>query len=218
VELPNQPGGAQAVMRARGGLLHHRQGARGNPASPAEPIRCFVDAGVPASVVNLVCGVPAEISEYLIPQPVIRKISFTGSTAVGKHLAALAGAHMKRARQWSWAAALRRACSMTPTSIPPANCSPPKNSATLARSASRRRALSDPAKGVRPIRGPVRRLCERVKVGRRAGAGHRDAAVGQYAARGGNGGVHRRRVRHRANVRADGNRIGNRATSSSRRC
>jgi succinate-semialdehyde dehydrogenase/glutarate-semialdehyde dehydrogenase len=60
-------------------------------------IRCFVDAGVPAGVVNLVYGVPAEISEYLIPHPVIRKISFTGSTAVGKHLAALAGAHMKRA-------------------------------------------------------------------------------------------------------------------------
>ena len=67
------------------------------PASPAELIRCFVDAGVPAGVVNLVYGVPAEISEYLIPHPVIRKISFTGSTAIGKHLAALAGAHMKRA-------------------------------------------------------------------------------------------------------------------------
>jgi succinate-semialdehyde dehydrogenase/glutarate-semialdehyde dehydrogenase len=67
------------------------------PASPAELIRCFVDAGVPAGVVNLVYGVPAEISEYLIPHSVIRKISFTGSTAVGKHLAALAGAHMKRA-------------------------------------------------------------------------------------------------------------------------
>ncbi|MBW4092706.1 MAG: NAD-dependent succinate-semialdehyde dehydrogenase [Proteobacteria bacterium] len=67
------------------------------PASPAELIRCFVDAGVPAGVVNLVYGVPAEISEYLIPHPVIRKISFTGSTAIGKQLAALAGAHMKRA-------------------------------------------------------------------------------------------------------------------------
>ena len=67
------------------------------PASPAELIRCFVDAGVPAGVVNLVYGVPAEISEYLIPHPVIRKISFTGSTVVGKQLAALAGAHMKRA-------------------------------------------------------------------------------------------------------------------------
>lgn len=66
------------------------------PASPAELIRCFADAGVPAGVVNLVYGVPAEISEYLIPHPVIRKISFTGSTVVGKQLAALAGAHMKR--------------------------------------------------------------------------------------------------------------------------
>jgi succinate-semialdehyde dehydrogenase/glutarate-semialdehyde dehydrogenase len=67
------------------------------PASPSELIRAFVDAGVPAGVVNLVYGVPAEISEYLIAHPIIRKISFTGSTPVGKHLAALAGKHMKRA-------------------------------------------------------------------------------------------------------------------------
>ena len=66
------------------------------PASPAELIRAFVDAGVPAGVVNLVYGVPAEISEYLIPHPVIRKVTFTGSTPVGKQLAALAGLHMKR--------------------------------------------------------------------------------------------------------------------------
>ena len=67
------------------------------PASPAELLRTFVDAGVPAGVVNLVYGIPAEISEYLIPHPVIRKISFTGSTVVGKQLAALAGKYMKRA-------------------------------------------------------------------------------------------------------------------------
>ena len=66
------------------------------PASPAELIRTFVDAGVPAGVINLVYGVPAEISEYLIPHPTIRKISFTGSTKVGKDLAAMAGQHMKR--------------------------------------------------------------------------------------------------------------------------
>jgi succinate-semialdehyde dehydrogenase/glutarate-semialdehyde dehydrogenase len=66
------------------------------PASPAELIRAFADAGVPAGVVNLVYGVPAEISSYLIPHPVIRKISFTGSTVVGKQLAAMAGQHMKR--------------------------------------------------------------------------------------------------------------------------
>ena len=67
------------------------------PAAPAELVRCFIDAGVPAGVVNLVFGVPAEISSYLIPHPVVRKISFTGSTAVGKQLAAMAGQHMKRA-------------------------------------------------------------------------------------------------------------------------
>jgi succinate-semialdehyde dehydrogenase / glutarate-semialdehyde dehydrogenase len=67
------------------------------PGSPAEFIRALADAGVPAGVVNLVFGVPAEISAHLIPHPTIRKISFTGSTAVGKELAALAGAHMKRA-------------------------------------------------------------------------------------------------------------------------
>lgn len=67
------------------------------PASPAELVRAFVDAGAPAGVVGLVFGDPAEISSYLIPHPVIRKITFTGSTAVGKQLAALAGMHMKRA-------------------------------------------------------------------------------------------------------------------------
>lgn len=66
------------------------------PASPAELIRAFVDAGLPPGVLGLVYGDPAEISGYLIPHPVIRKITFTGSTAVGKQLAALAGQHMKR--------------------------------------------------------------------------------------------------------------------------
>jgi succinate-semialdehyde dehydrogenase/glutarate-semialdehyde dehydrogenase len=73
------------------------KGPEETPASCAELVRAFVDAGTPAGVVQLVFGVPAEISEYLIPHPVIRKISFTGSTAVGKHLAALAGTYMKRA-------------------------------------------------------------------------------------------------------------------------
>jgi succinate-semialdehyde dehydrogenase/glutarate-semialdehyde dehydrogenase len=66
------------------------------PASPAALVQAYADAGLPAGVVNLVYGVPAEISEYLIPHPVIRKVTFTGSTAVGKHLAMLAGQHMKR--------------------------------------------------------------------------------------------------------------------------
>ncbi len=66
------------------------------PGSCAEMVRCFADADVPPGAVNLLFGVPAQISEYLISHRLIRKISFTGSTAVGKHLASLAGLHMKR--------------------------------------------------------------------------------------------------------------------------
>jgi succinate-semialdehyde dehydrogenase / glutarate-semialdehyde dehydrogenase len=67
------------------------------PGSPIGLVKALHDAGVPPGVVNLVYGVPAEISEYLIPHPIIRKISFTGSVPVGKHLNALAASHMKRA-------------------------------------------------------------------------------------------------------------------------
>jgi succinate-semialdehyde dehydrogenase/glutarate-semialdehyde dehydrogenase len=72
------------------------KGPEETPASCAALVRAFAEAGVPAGVINLVYGVPAEISEYLIPHPVIRKVSFTGSIAVGKHLASLAGKYMKR--------------------------------------------------------------------------------------------------------------------------
>jgi succinate-semialdehyde dehydrogenase/glutarate-semialdehyde dehydrogenase len=67
------------------------------PASPAALADIFRDAGLPAGVLNLVYGNPPDISGYLVPHPVIRKVSFTGSVPVGKHLAALAGQHMKRA-------------------------------------------------------------------------------------------------------------------------
>jgi succinate-semialdehyde dehydrogenase / glutarate-semialdehyde dehydrogenase len=67
------------------------------PGSPIGLVKALHDAGVPPGVLNLVYGVPAEISEYLIPHPIIRKISFTGSVPVGKHLNALAASHMKRA-------------------------------------------------------------------------------------------------------------------------
>ncbi|MTH77961.1 aldehyde dehydrogenase family protein [Paracoccus aestuariivivens] len=66
------------------------------PASPMALIKAFIDAGVPDTVLSLVFGVPAMVSNHLIPHPDIRKISFTGSTAIGKELSALAGLHMKR--------------------------------------------------------------------------------------------------------------------------
>src|SRR5205823_11498321 len=71
--------------------------AEETPAAPAALIKAFADAGLPPGVLGLVYGKPAEISEYLIPHPVIRKVTFTGSIPVGKQLAALAGQHMKRA-------------------------------------------------------------------------------------------------------------------------
>jgi succinate-semialdehyde dehydrogenase/glutarate-semialdehyde dehydrogenase len=66
------------------------------PAAPAALVKAFADAGLPPGVLGLVYGSPAEISSYLIPHPVIRKVTFTGSIPVGKQLAALAGQHMKR--------------------------------------------------------------------------------------------------------------------------
>lgn len=65
------------------------------PAGAVHIARAFHDAGLPAGVLNLVFGVPAQISEYLIPQPQTRLIAFTGSTAVGKHLTGIAAQHMK---------------------------------------------------------------------------------------------------------------------------
>ncbi len=72
------------------------KGPEDTPGSCVELVRCFADAGLPAGVLNLVYGNPAEVSNHLIPSPIIRKISFTGSVPVGKQLAALAGQHMKR--------------------------------------------------------------------------------------------------------------------------
>jgi succinate-semialdehyde dehydrogenase / glutarate-semialdehyde dehydrogenase len=67
------------------------------PGACVEMVRCFADAGLPPGVLNLVFGVPASISEHLIAKDDVRKISFTGSIPVGKHLAALAAKGMKRA-------------------------------------------------------------------------------------------------------------------------
>lgn len=55
----------------------------------------LMDAGLPPGVFNLVFGRPAEISEYLIAQPSVRLVTFTGSVPVGKELASFAGRYMK---------------------------------------------------------------------------------------------------------------------------
>jgi len=70
--------------------------AEESPASAIELVRALVDAGLPGGVVQLVFGVPDEVSRHLLASPVVRKLSFTGSTAVGKHLLALAATTVKR--------------------------------------------------------------------------------------------------------------------------
>jgi len=67
------------------------------PSGVMHIARAFEDAGLPPGVLNLVFGIPARISEFLIPRPEIRMIAFTGSTAVGKHLTEIAARHMKPA-------------------------------------------------------------------------------------------------------------------------
>lgn len=67
------------------------------PFTAMELVRAFDDAELPKGVLNLVFGVPADVSTHLIASPVIAKITFTGSTAVGKSLARLAADGVKRA-------------------------------------------------------------------------------------------------------------------------
>jgi hypothetical protein len=70
LELPDQPGGAQAECGALAtGCSIIVKAPEETPASPAELVRAFVDAGVPAGVIGLVYGVPAEISELPDPAP-----------------------------------------------------------------------------------------------------------------------------------------------------
>ena len=72
------------------------KGPEDSPSAVMAIAQMFHDAGLPPGVLNLVWGEPAKVSDYLIRSPITRKVSFTGSVAVGKQLAALAGAHMKR--------------------------------------------------------------------------------------------------------------------------
>ncbi|MGE0331770.1 MAG: NAD-dependent succinate-semialdehyde dehydrogenase [Ramlibacter sp.] len=69
--------------------------AEETPSAPAALVRCLHEAGVPGGALQLLLGVPAQISRALVESPVIRKLSFTGSTAVGRQLGALAGAQLK---------------------------------------------------------------------------------------------------------------------------
>ena len=69
--------------------------AEETPAAAIALARALVDAGLPRGVLNVVFGVPSQVSTHLIASPVIRKVSFTGSTTVGKQIAHLAADGVK---------------------------------------------------------------------------------------------------------------------------
>ena len=72
------------------------KGPEDAPSAVVALAQLFHDAGLPSGCLNVVWGVPHEVSDHLIKSPIVRKISFTGSVPVGKQLAALAGSLMKR--------------------------------------------------------------------------------------------------------------------------
>jgi len=72
------------------------KGPEDAPSAVVALARLFHDAGLPPGCLNVVWGVPSEVSKYLITSPIVRKVSFTGSVAVGKEIASLAGSLMKR--------------------------------------------------------------------------------------------------------------------------
>ncbi|WLH21087.1 MULTISPECIES: NAD-dependent succinate-semialdehyde dehydrogenase [Pseudomonas] len=90
----------QAVKKVAGALAAGcsiiLKGATEAPTCAVELVKAFADAGVSPGAVNLLFGDSSQISEHLIAHPSIRKVTFTGSTPVGKKLASLAGLHMKR--------------------------------------------------------------------------------------------------------------------------
>lgn len=68
--------------------------AEETPAGAMHIARAFEDVGLPPGVLNLVFGVPADISSHLIPADEVKLVAFTGSTAVGRHLTGIAAQHM----------------------------------------------------------------------------------------------------------------------------
>src|SRR5205823_4571827 len=66
------------------------------PLSLVQVFECMIDAGLPAGVANLVMGPAQEVADEFLENPICRKISFTGSTEVGKQLMRGAAEQMKR--------------------------------------------------------------------------------------------------------------------------
>src|SRR4051812_24558530 len=66
------------------------------PLATLEVARIFAEAGVPDGVLNVVTGRGADVGDALVGHPDVRRVAFTGSTAVGRHVMEVAGPQMKR--------------------------------------------------------------------------------------------------------------------------
>lgn len=65
--------------------------ARATPLTALKLARCFVDAGLPPEALSVITGPGSSLGDVLVTDPRVRKVSFTGSTAIGTHISSIAG-------------------------------------------------------------------------------------------------------------------------------
>ena len=88
--------GTKVAPALAGGNTVVAKPAATTPLATLEVARLFAEAGVPDGVLNVVTGRGSEIGDALVSHPDVRRVAFTGSTAVGRHIAALAAPELKR--------------------------------------------------------------------------------------------------------------------------
>ena len=88
--------GTKVAPALAGGNTVVAKPAATTPLATLEVARIFAEAGVPDGVLNVVTGRGAEIGDALVGHPVVRRVAFTGSTEVGRHVVAVAAPQMKR--------------------------------------------------------------------------------------------------------------------------
>ena len=96
LELSHQPARPQDRARAGRRLFDHSAAVGTDASTSRILVECCLEGGVPPEAIQLVSGNAAEISDAIMASPIVRKISLTGSTAVGKQLLAKAAATVKR--------------------------------------------------------------------------------------------------------------------------
>jgi glyceraldehyde-3-phosphate dehydrogenase (NADP+) len=65
--------------------------ARSTPLTALKLAQCFVDAGLAPGALSVVTGPGGKLGDRLVTDPRVRKVTFTGSTATGAHIASVAG-------------------------------------------------------------------------------------------------------------------------------